>query len=111
MAKPKKTTTNKKETVKKAPGRNEAPNKTAKANATRNAAPNKTATKKTPAKRKEPTATDRVLKAVGRSKTGVSVPKIKEKTGLEDIKVRNILSQALREEKIRRVDRGVYTKA
>lgn len=71
------------------------------------------ATKKAPAKKKAtaPTATDQVLQIIKRSKKGADVPTIMKKTGLDDMKVRNIVSRAFSLEKIKRTGRGVYVGA
>jgi ElaB/YqjD/DUF883 family membrane-anchored ribosome-binding protein len=54
------------------------------------------------------TATEQVLKIIGRSKKGVDVPKLKAKTGFDDKKVRNIVFRASKEGKIKKVGRGIY---
>ncbi len=71
--------------------------------------------KKTPAKKQAPakkakTATDTVLAIVRRSKKGVSVSTIAEKTGYNNHKIYNILSTLKKVGKIKGVSRGVYTK-
>jgi predicted transcriptional regulator of viral defense system len=55
------------------------------------------------------TATDKVLKIINRSKKGVDTATIKKKTGFDDRKVRNIIFRTLKEGKIKREGRGVYT--
>ncbi len=74
--------------------------------------------KKAPVKRKTsakkraaPTATDRVLAVIKRSKKGVDVPTLMKKTGFDETKARNIVSRAFRQGKIKRVGRGVYVGA
>jgi len=57
------------------------------------------------------TATEQVLKIIGRSKKGVDVPKLKAKTGFDDKKVRNIVFRASKEGKIKKVGRGIYVGA
>lgn len=57
------------------------------------------------------TATDQILKIVGRSRKGVDVPLLKSKTGFEDKKVRNIIFRASKEGKIKKVGRGIYVGA
>ena len=57
------------------------------------------------------TATEHVLKIVGRSRKGVDVPTLKVKTGFEDKKVRNIIFRASKEGKIKKVGRGIYVGA
>lgn len=71
--------------------------------------PSKTKTKKAPGK-KAKTATDTVLSIVRRSKKGVSVDTIAEKTGYNKSKIYNILSTLKKLGKIKTVSRGVYTK-
>lgn len=69
--------------------------------------------KKTTRIKKAPTmtATEQVLKIVGRSRKGVDVPTLKAKTGFEDKKVRNIIFRASKEGKIKNVGRGIYVGA
>ena len=71
----------------------------------------KTAARKAPAKRKTLTATDKVLNIVRRSKKGVDVPGLMKKTGFDEKKLRNIISRAFKQRKIRRVGRGLYVSA
>jgi hypothetical protein len=66
------------------------------------------ARKKAPAKKKKVTATDKVLTIVKRSKKGVAVPTLMKKTGFDEKKVRNIISRAFKQKKIKRVGRGLY---
>ena len=71
-----------------------------------------TARKTTPRKKASTmTATEQVLKIIGRSKKGVDVPKLKAKTGFDDKKVRNIVFRASKEGKIKKVGRGIYVGA
>jgi len=68
--------------------------------------------KKAPARKAAtPTATDQVLKIIGRSTKGVDVTTLKNKTGFEDKKVRNILARAYKQKKIKRVEKGIYAGA
>jgi len=68
--------------------------------------------KKPPAKKaKTVTATDQVLKIIKRSKKGVDVPTLMKKTGLAQTTVRNIVSRAAKQGKIKRVGRGIYVGA
>jgi predicted Rossmann fold nucleotide-binding protein DprA/Smf involved in DNA uptake len=68
--------------------------------------------KKPPAKKaKTVTATDQVLKIIKRSKKGVDVPTLVKKTGLAQTTVRNIVSRAVKQGKIKRVGRGIYVGA
>ena len=57
------------------------------------------------------TATEQVLKIIGRSRKGVDVPMLKAKTGFDDKKVRNIVFRASKEGKIKKVGRGIYVGA
>jgi predicted transcriptional regulator of viral defense system len=84
-----------------------------KAKATKKTVAKKKVTKKAPAKKKAAalTATDQVLKVIKRYKKGVGVPAIKEKTGLGDKTVRNILARAFKLKKIKRAGRGLYVGA
>jgi predicted transcriptional regulator of viral defense system len=59
----------------------------------------------------KPTATDQVLKTINRSKNGVDVPTLIKKTGLDEKKIRNIVSRAFKQGKIKRVGRGIYVAA
>ncbi|MGD8881533.1 MAG: hypothetical protein PVI82_06575 [Desulfobacterales bacterium] len=69
--------------------------------------------RKTTARKKAPTvtATEQVLKIIGRSRKGVDVPMLKVKTGFDDKKVRNIVFRASKEGKIKKVGRGIYVGA
>jgi predicted Rossmann fold nucleotide-binding protein DprA/Smf involved in DNA uptake len=71
------------------------------------------ASQKTASRKKAPkmTATEHILKIVGRSRKGVDVPTLKVKTGFEDKKVRNIIFRASKEGKIKKVGRGIYVGA
>ena len=62
-------------------------------------------------KAKKLTATAEVLKVIKGHKKGVDVPKLKEKTGFADTKIRAIIFKASKEGKIKRVGRGVYVSA
>jgi hypothetical protein len=127
-AKPKavKKAVSKKSTAKKAPAK-KAPAKKAPAKkaAAQKKAVKKAPVKKAPAKKKavakapakkapapkkavEVTATDQILKIIKRSKKGVDVPTLKEKTGFDDKKVRNIVFRAAKEGRIIKSGRGVY---
>jgi hypothetical protein len=82
--------------------------KTVKAKATKKAPVKKVAEKKaTP----HATATDQILGIIKRFKKGVSVPTLKEKTGFDDKKVRNIVFRAGKEGKIKKFARGIYVSA
>jgi replication protein A-like len=74
---------------------------------------NKPAAKKTvakPAAKKKATAADTVLAVIGRSKKGVDVSTISEKTGFDKKKVTNIVFKLKKAGTIKAVSRGVYTK-
>ena len=79
--------------------------KTVKAEATKKVPAKKAAAKK---KTIEVTATDQILRIVKRFKKGVDVPTLKEKTGFDDKKVRNIVFRASKEGKIKKSGRGIY---
>jgi hypothetical protein len=75
------------------------------------------AAKKAPAK-KEParraakmTATDQVLGIVKRSKNGVNIKTLMDKTGFNNKKVTNIIQRTYKMGKIKRVGKGVYIEA
>jgi len=74
--------------------------------------------KKTPANevvakkaRPQATATEQILGIINRFKKGVDVPTLKEKTGFDDKKVRNIVFRASKEGKIKKSGRGIYVGA
>ena len=68
--------------------------------------------RKAPAKKAtKVTDTDKVLNIIKRSKKGVDVPTLMKKTGFEEKKVRNIISRAFSQKKIKRVARGIYVGA
>ncbi len=54
------------------------------------------------------TATEAVLKIIRQSKKGVDIAKLKEKTGFNDKKIRNIVHRASKQGKIKRSGRGIY---
>jgi hypothetical protein len=74
--------------------------KTAKKAAIKKAAASKKAT--------QVTATDQILRIIKRFKKGVDVPTLKDKTGFDDKKVRNIVFRASKEGKIKKSGRGIY---
>jgi len=76
------------------------------------------ATKKAPAKKvvakkatPQATATEQILDIIKRFKKGVDVPTLKERTGFDDKKVRNIVFRASKEGKIKKSGRGIYVGA
>jgi len=82
--------------------------KTVKAKATQKAPAKKVTAKKATA---QATATDQILGIIKRFKKGVGVPTLKEKTGFDDKKVRNIVFRASKEGKIKKSGRGIYVGA
>ena len=66
--------------------------------------------KKAPAKKKagQPTATDQLLAIIKRSKKGVNIKTLMEKTNFNQKKVTNILQRTFKQGKIKRVSKGVY---
>ena len=79
--------------------------KSVKAKTTQKTPAKKGPTKKTTA---QPTATDQVLKIINRSKKGVNIKTLMEKTGFNQKKVTNILQRTYKQGKIKRVGKGVY---
>ena len=79
-----------------------------KAKAVKRVPAKKAPTKKRPAKL---TATDQVLKIIKRSKKGVNVATLMNRTGFNEKKIWNILHQTYKQGKIKRVDRGRYVGA
>lgn len=69
--------------------------------------------KKIPAKKQATaqTDTDQIVKIIKESKTGVDLATLRKKTGFGDTKIRNILTKACKQEKIRRSGRGIYVGA
>ena len=82
--------------------------KAVKAIATKKAPVKKAAAKKTTP---QTTATDEILGIVKRFKKGVDVSTLKEMTGFDDKKVRNIVFRAGKEGKIKKFGRGIYVNA
>lgn len=60
---------------------------------------------------KKVTATDEVLQIIKRHKRGISITKLKNKSGFADSKLRAIVSKAYKQGKIKRKARGVYVSA
>ena len=69
--------------------------------------------KKAPAAKKnaQPTATDQVIKIISRSKKGVNIKTLMEKTSFNQKKVTNILQRTYKQGKIKRVGKGIYVGA
>ncbi len=57
------------------------------------------------------TATDTIFKIISRFKRGVDIPKLKDRTGFDASRIRNILYQLSNQGKIKKISRGVYTLA
>ena len=55
------------------------------------------------------TATEKVIRIIKRSPSGIDVPTLKARSGFEDKKVRNIVFRLCKEGTIKRIGRGVYT--
>ena len=70
------------------------------------AAPKKAVGKKA----KKVTATDTVFDIINRSKNGVNTETLKQKTGFNEIKVRNIVFRLKKQEKIMSKSKGIYIK-
>ena len=82
--------------------------KPVKAKTIKKAPANKTPVKKKTAKL---TAIDQVLKIINRSKKGVNIKTLMEKTSFNQKKVTNILQRTYKQGKIKRVGKGVYVGA
>jgi hypothetical protein len=69
--------------------------------------------KKAPAKKRSSklTATDQVLKIINRSKKGVNIKTLMDKTSFNQKKVTNILQRTYKQGKIKRAGIGVYVGA
>ena len=59
---------------------------------------------------KPATDTDKILGIIGRSKNGVSTAAIMQKTGYNQKKIANIIYRLRKQQKIKSVAKGVYTK-
>lgn len=70
----------------------------------------KPAAKKTVAKKKAVTATDTVLGIINRSKKGVDVAGLKNKTGYKDRKIYDIVKTLKKRGKIKTTGKGIYVK-
>ena len=79
--------------------------KPVKAKITKKAPAKKAPAKKGPANQ---TATDQVLKIINRSKKGVNIKTLMDKTSFNQKKVTNILQRTFKQGKIKRVGKGVY---
>lgn len=87
--------------------------KKVKANSAKAKTTKKTAAKKAPATKKtaQPTATDQLLKIINRSKKGVDIKTLMEKTSFNQKKVTNILQRTFKQGKVKRVGKGIYVGA
>ncbi len=79
--------------------------KSVKAKTTQKTPAKKAPTKKATAQR---TATDQVLQIINRSKKGVNIKTLMEKTSFNQKKVTNILQRTFKQGKIKRVGLGIY---
>ena len=79
-----------------------------KAKTTKKAPAKKTPAKKGPA---QMTATDQVLNIIKRSKKGVNIKTLMDKTSFNQKKITNILQRTFKKGKIKRVGKGVYVGA
>ena len=61
-------------------------------------------------KAKKVTATDSVLAVINRSKNGVNTARLKQKTGFDEIKIRNIVFRLKKQKRITSKPKGVYIK-
>ena len=94
--------------VPKAAAKKAVTTKIVKTKAIKKAPANKVVTKKA---KPQATATEQILGIIKRFKKGVDVPTLKEKTGFDDKKVRNIVFRASKEGKIKKFGRGIYVGA
>jgi len=94
--------------VPKAAAKKAVTTKFVKTKAFKKAPANKVVTKKA---KPQATATEQILGIIKRFKKGVDVPTLKEKTGFDDKKVRNIVFRASKEGKIKKFGRGIYVGA
>lgn len=94
--------------VPKAAAKKAVTTKIVKTKAFKKAPANKVVTKKA---KPQATATEQILGIIKRFKKGVDVPTLKEKTGFDDKKVRNIVFRASKEGKIKKSGRGIYVGA
>jgi predicted transcriptional regulator of viral defense system len=63
---------------------------------------------KKPVGKPSATPTNKILALMKRYKKGIAISKLKERSGLNDKQISNILHRASKEGKIKRVARGVY---
>jgi len=67
------------------------------------------ANKKAVAKKKNLTPTDQVLTIMKRFRKGITVAALREKSGLTEKQISNIVHRACKKDKMKRVGRGVYS--
>jgi uncharacterized Zn finger protein len=60
------------------------------------------------AKTQKLTETEQILRIIRRSRKGVNVPALKQKTGFDEKKIRNVIFKSFREGIIERAGRGIY---
>jgi uncharacterized membrane protein YqiK len=65
--------------------------------------------KAAPKKSTQPTDSEKVLKILKRSKKGVSVKALTNKTGFNQKKISNIIYKGTKSGNIKKVERGIYT--
>ena len=94
--------------VPKAAAKKAVTTKIVKTKAIKKAPANKVVAKKA---KPQATATEQILGIIKRFKKGIDVPTLKEKTGFNDKKVRNIVFRASKEGKIKKSGRGIYVGA
>jgi hypothetical protein len=94
--------------VPKAAAKKAVTTKIVKTKAIKKAPANNVVTKKA---KPQATATEQILGIIKRFKKGIDVPTLKEKTGFDDKKVRNIVFRASKEGKIKKSGRGIYVGA
>jgi hypothetical protein len=94
--------------VPKAAAKKAVTTKIVKTKAIKKAPANKVVAKKA---KPQATATEQILGIIKRFKKGIDVPTLKEKTGFDDKKVRNIVFRASKEGKIKKSGRGIYVGA
>jgi predicted Rossmann fold nucleotide-binding protein DprA/Smf involved in DNA uptake len=98
-------------------GEETKPTKKPKAKAVKKAPIKKVAAKKAapkkavPKKAKPATAVDTVLAIIKKSKKGIGMAALMEKTGYNQKKIANLVFKLRKQGKIKSVDRGVYVKA
>lgn len=54
--------------------------------------------------------TERIMEVISRYEKGINIPELKDATGFDDKKIRNLLYRASVDGKIKKIQRGVYAK-